>query len=76
MLPHLAATARSAREAAELRQIDIATAAGVAHTSVSRFELGQSWPQDPDRMLGAYAEETGIDELTLWQRALQRWSSL
>ena len=73
MLHHLGSTARRARLNAGLRQIDIATTAGVAHTSISRFELADSWPMDPDRIIAAYAEEAGIDPRTIWREALDAW---
>lgn len=73
MLPHLSRTARHARETAGVRQIDIATAAGVAHSTVSYFESARGWPLDPDRLITAYAEETGVDARTIWKRALSAW---
>jgi transcriptional regulator with XRE-family HTH domain len=74
MLKHLAAAARAAREQAGVRQIDIATVAGVGHASISRFERGIAWPDNLDAILAAYAEETGRDERELWAAALERWS--
>lgn len=73
MLDHLAATARDARQHAGLRQIDIATTAGVGHVTVSRFERGETWTEDPDGLVQAYATELGVDPRVLWGRALRAW---
>ena len=75
MLPYLAQVARSARRGAELRQIDIASRAGLSHASVSRFETGQGWPKDPDRLIEAYAREADVDVRELWRAALEAWLS-
>lgn len=69
MLQALARVAREARTEAELRQIDIATAAGVSHELISRLERAQSWPLDPDRIVGAYERECGLAEGEIWKRA-------
>jgi transcriptional regulator with XRE-family HTH domain len=73
MLDFLAATAREARRQAGLRQIDIATTAGVAHTIISAFELAEHWPQRIDEIIAAYAQELGCDPTDLWGAAVQRW---
>lgn len=73
MLHHLGAACRDARKTAALRQIDIATAAGTTHATISRFETGKRWPVDPDRILAAYAVELGIDPWDLLQSALDAW---
>lgn len=73
MLQHLGRVARAARKQAQLRQIDIATTADVAHTSISRFELAESWPLDPDHVVAAYAEEIGVDPRDIWRAALDDW---
>jgi len=69
MLDALAAVAREARIAAELTQLDIATAAGTNHATISRFEGGRRWPLDPDRIIRAYEIECGLSEGELWKRA-------
>ena len=73
MLQHLGSVARQARLHADLRQIDIATTARMSHATVSRFETGQAWPQDPDRLIAAYAEETSSSAVSFWARALTAW---
>jgi transcriptional regulator with XRE-family HTH domain len=72
VLLHLAGVAREARLAADLRQLDIATAADVSHEMISRLERAQSWPKNPDRIIGAYEKECGLPEGELWRRAVGR----
>lgn len=55
---------------AELRQIDIATAAGVSQSVISRLERGKSWPQDPDVVVDAYESECGLPTNEIWERAV------
>ncbi len=73
MLHHLGQTCRAAREAADLRQLDIATAAATTHATISRFETGRAWPLDPDRVVEAYALELGVAPLALWSDAVSQW---
>jgi transcriptional regulator with XRE-family HTH domain len=72
MAQRLGAACREARRAAGLRQIDIATAAGVDHSTISRFETGYGnrWREDTDDIVAAYAHELGITPEELWRRAL------
>lgn len=72
MLAQLASVALDARRAAGRTQLDIATTAGVSHTTISRFERAQSWPLDPDRIVEAYADECGVDAAELWRAAAAR----
>lgn len=72
MLQALARVAREARLAAGLRQLDIATAAGVSHEMISRLERAQSWPKDPDKIVAAYEQECGLSGGELWKRAAGR----
>lgn len=73
MLEHIGEASRDARRQAGLRQLDVATTAGVSHVTISRFERGKSWPLDPDRVVAAYAEELRVDPIELWTAALDRW---
>lgn len=73
MVQHLGRVAREARERAGLRQIDIATAAGVSHGTISNFEIGAFWPRRLDDIIDAYAAETGVDAREMWRSALERW---
>lgn len=70
MLRLLAEAARGARLAARVKQIEIAVAAGVSHSTISRFERGESWPLNPDRIIAAYAEECGVTERAIWRAAI------
>jgi transcriptional regulator with XRE-family HTH domain len=72
MLLVLARVAREARLAEGLRQLDVATAAGVSHETISRLERGQSWPKDPDRIVTAYETECKLEQGELWKRAAAR----
>jgi transcriptional regulator with XRE-family HTH domain len=69
MLQQLARVAKEARLASGLRQLDIATAAGVTHETISRLERGDGWPLEPERIISAYEEECGLSEGELWKRA-------
>jgi transcriptional regulator with XRE-family HTH domain len=73
MLHHLGLTCREAREAAGLRQIEIAVSAGTSHATISRLETGRAWPMHPDVVVAAYAAEAGTEPLALWAEAVQRW---
>jgi predicted transcriptional regulator len=72
MLQQLARVAREARLAAGLRQLDIATAAGVSHETISHLERADGWPLDPDRIIGAYEQECDLQQGELWKRAAAR----
>jgi len=74
MLQALGRVAREARLAKGLRQIDIATAAGVSHGAISRVERGVSWPKDPDLIVAAYERECGLIEDEIWRRAVRMGS--
>jgi DNA-binding XRE family transcriptional regulator len=72
MLQQLARVAREARLAAGLRQLDIATAAGVSHETISHLERADGWPLDPDRIIDAYEDELDLERGELWKRAAAR----
>jgi transcriptional regulator with XRE-family HTH domain len=72
MAARLGAVCRDAREAAGLRQIDIATTAGVHETTIGRFERGDRWAWNADAIVHAYAAELGVTERVLWQAAIDR----
>lgn len=73
ILEHLGQAARQARLDAGLRQIDIATTAGVSHTIISQFERAVFWPERLDEIVAAYAQETGCEPVDVWAAALDRW---
>lgn len=72
MLDSLAAVARDARVAADLTQLDIATAAKVGHATISRFERAGGWPMEADRIISAYERECGLVEGEIRKRAAAR----
>ena len=69
MLKELGRVAREVREEAELRQVDIATPAGVDHAVISNFEIGIRFPERLDPVIDAYEEECGLSPGDLWRRA-------
>lgn len=73
MLDYLGPALRDARIRSGLRQLDIATTAGVSDDSVSRLELARAWPMEIDRIVAAYAVETGLEPLDLWATAIECW---
>lgn len=75
MAARLGATCREARKVAGLRQIDVATRAGVAETTIGRFERGARWAWNTDAIVAAYAQELGVKPDDLWRSALRRRSS-
>jgi transcriptional regulator with XRE-family HTH domain len=70
MAARLGAAAREARQAAGLRQIDIAVVAGVDETTIGRFERGQRWAWNTDDIVAAYANELRITPDDVWRLAL------
>lgn len=69
MLEQLGRVAREAREEAGLKQLDIATAAGVSHVVISNLERGARYPERLDEVVGAYEEECGLRRGDLWRTA-------
>lgn len=69
MLEQLGRVAREARLAAELKQLDIATAAGVSDSVVSNLELGIRYPERLDEVIAAYERECELAPGDLWRRA-------
>lgn len=74
LLPHLAAVCKQARVAADVGAAKVAGEADFgASTSISRtFEGAVAWPRDPDAVVAAYAETTGVPLFDLWQEAIDR----
>jgi len=72
VLDALASVARDARVAADLTQLDIATAAKVSHATISRFERAEGWPQDVGAIIDAYETECGLRPGTLWKLAAEK----
>lgn len=72
MLKRLGRAAKEARLVAGLTQLDIATAAGVSHGAISRFEGGKAWPKiGADRLVGVYEGECRLQQDELWERAIR-----
>lgn len=70
----LAEACRGAREIAKVSQPDVARLAGVQRSGIARFEAGETWPRNPDRMVKAYAVATGYgDSRRLWRIAIGLW---
>ncbi len=69
MLKHLGRVAREVRLGAELKQIDIATTAGVDHMVISNLERGVRFPERLDEVVDAYEDECGLRRGDLWRRA-------
>lgn len=61
---------RTARVGAGLRQIDVATAAGVSHEVISAWERGARTPKALPAIVAAYERECGLRSLELWERAI------
>lgn len=59
------------RADAGISQEQVAEAAGLSHKGlVSRYEKGR-WPDDPDRVIAAYAELCGFSVRALWRKAAE-----
>lgn len=72
MLEALGREASEARRERGVTQLDVATSARVSTAVVSRFENGLRWPEEVERVIAAYAQETGVRTDELWERGLKR----
>lgn len=72
MASRLGATAKAARQHAGLTLLDIATEAGVGQTTIHRFETGNRFRVETDRIVDAYAQLLDLPAEVLWRRALDR----
>lgn len=72
MAARLGRTARDARLAANLTLLDVATVAGVGQTTIHRFELGERFRVETDRIVDAYAQLLDLEPAELWRRALEQ----
>lgn len=73
LLPYLGAAARDARERAGRLQVHVAAELDVRESTIRNFETGKHWPTNPDRTVGGYASDLGVDPLEIWEEALRRW---
>lgn len=66
----LARACREARERTGQRRAEIALLAGIDPSTLSRFETFQTWPQNVDRVIVAYAYLCEIEDArSLWVQA-------
>lgn len=71
MIGCLAAAARTMREQAGRRQVDLTAISGIDASRFSEFEQGAAWPRDADRIVQAYADMLGIDAAEVWFAAYE-----
>ena len=71
MMVWIRAAAKAIREEHDRNPTDIAYRRRVRDSTVVRFESGQTRNVDVDRMIAAYAEETGVPAIEFWRRALE-----
>lgn len=75
LLPYLADVCREARLAEGVGTMAVAAEAGFeAQTSISRdFEQDKgAWAKNPDAVVMAYAQKTGVSVFDLWEEAISR----
>lgn len=75
MLPWLAEAASAARNRRGRKLVHVAASASVDQSTMSRFEDGTAWPKNPDRIIGAYADDLDVDPVAIWADALARWEA-
>lgn len=71
MNARLGLAARTIRQKHGLELLDIAQVAGVAESTLSRFERGHRWPERLNDIVAAYAEATGTTPREIWRQALE-----
>ena len=66
-------TLKDLRKQAGIRPETVGHHAQLSAGQISRFESGQNWPRDLDRLVRAYAKALGADDpRDLWKLALAR----
>lgn len=73
MLVFLGAECRTLRENAGIKAIHVAARLDSSEAKVTRFEKGQTQPDDLDGMVTAFADELGVQPTVIWQGALKTW---
>jgi hypothetical protein len=73
MLPWLAQAARELREERGRKLVNVASSLGASESTVWRFENAVGWPERPDLMIAAYADDLDLEPLAIWTRALELW---
>ena len=70
----IAQAARDTRREHGIHPGAVAALVDVNQRTIDRFELAESWPDDLDRYIAAYARAAGIDDAReIYELALQRW---
>lgn len=72
MIEFLSQVAKNARKQDRGKAGRVAVAARVDQSTLYRFERG-NWPANADQVIEGYAAELGIDPITLWRRAMEKW---
>lgn len=52
--------------------MEIAVVAGMAQTTVHRFEAGDGWRRETDSIVAAYEKLRDMEERELWRRAVDQ----
>ena len=75
LLDYAAPVLRSAREGAELSQVQIAERAGVSHATISLLETGQTWPggRSVEAVIDAYVTAIGLTQLEVLETIVESW---
>jgi hypothetical protein len=73
MLPWLAQAAKALRRAGGRKTVNIGSSLGMSESTISRFENAKGWPERPDQMVAAYADDLDVDAIDIWARALELW---
>jgi transcriptional regulator with XRE-family HTH domain len=74
MLRHLGPSLRRARRAERVAAREVAVRANVDVATVYRFERGEAWPRDPDRLVDAYAAILRVRPVALWVHGVRGWA--
>jgi hypothetical protein len=73
MIHYLAEVAKEARERAQRKQVHIAAQMSADQSRIYRFEQGDRWPRDVEKIVSAYAEDLDIDPALIWDEAVRRF---
>lgn len=75
MLYWLKRAATELRTDRERRMVHVAASMDADQSTIWRFEHEDSWPQRPDLLVAAYADDLGISPMAIWARALALWEA-
>jgi hypothetical protein len=73
MIHYLAEVAKEARERAERKQVHIAAQMSADQSRIYRFEQGDRWPRDVEKIVSAYADDLDIEPAVIWDEAVRRF---